>query len=153
MYQRLLETMTNDWLTIVREEEGTDFTNDRQVPDEVSCAFALSTLLNRYDNRIPVKVGTRELGAFMEAHPELFRKVPQPIDKMKEGWIWICRSGTNAHPERVEHGHCGVYDDEINSFSNDSDTGLWIKNWTRQRIRDYFGTYGGFNIEIYELIV
>lgn len=149
LYKQLIKLMQNkSWLDIVKSEIGNDFTPDNIVPDMVSCAFSLSTLLNRYDSRIPIIYGTHELNDFMAKHTELFERVPDPV-VIEAGDIVISPTGTG----KLKNGHTGVYIDNTRIVSNDSETGLWSQNWSRSSWHNYFYDYGQMPIKIYRLLV
>lgn len=139
---------------IAEEKLGTDFTDDKKAADTVSCAFALSTVLNEYLLQLginfPICLGTIELDNEIRKSG-LFELVPQPISVMQAGWITMCVTGTNLYPSKLPHGHCGIYDDPINIMSNDSTSGFWERNYTRDEWRSLFYTYGGYDIKIYKL--
>jgi len=142
-----METPSEKLLKEALAKRGTDFTNDQIVSDEVSCAFALSTVIHEVDSSFPIIKGTREL------EDEVIRCGKfKKIDTPKAGAIVICATGTNSRPDIMPHGHCGIYVDEVNIMSNDSMSGLWIKNYTRETWRQRYYYKGGFNVHLYEKV-
>ena len=134
--------------TLAERKLGTDFTDDSKVDDEVSCVYALTTVLNQFDRRIPVMVSTVQLDNWLDNSP-LFRKVPQPIGIMERGFI--CVTPTKG----ASVGHCGLYLDDFRIVSNSSfskPTGLWLQNYTRETWRRDITLARGLNTRIYEYI-
>lgn len=119
---------------LYKSKLGTDFTNDNTIPDRVSCAFALTTILHEYDPSIPIMVGTYELWRFMQNSPKFERVYePQAGD--------ICVSPTGTSPLDGVVGHTGGYISANEICSNSSPTGLWTQNYTREGWRKYFHEY------------
>ena len=137
---------------LAREKENTDFTDDRTVKDKVSCAYAVTTILNEHDQRIPIIYGTKELDEYL-ASSQLFERISDPIEKMSAGWIWVAPSIKNVKGDITQHGHTGIYVSSTESMSNDSIDGLWKKNYKRDEIRKFFGQALGLPIRIYKKVV
>lgn len=137
---------------ICLEKEGTDFTPDHVVPNEFSCAFAVSMILKEIIPSMPILVATKDLYRFMEERTDLFRKIKQPISVMKPGYIVISPTTYNTRPDVMPNGHVGFYVTDTVIMSNSSDNGLWVKNFTRDSWRNRYYYKGGYPIEIFELI-
>lgn len=131
---------------------GTDFTPDWIVPDEVSCAFALTKVLNEFNPDIPIFHGTAILDQYLRGSA-LFEEVPQPIGvgMMQPGWIEMAATGTNSRPDIMPNGHVAMYQDNYNLMSNSSATGLWTQNYTRDTFRQRYADRGGFPLKVYRL--
>lgn len=123
----------------------TDFTNDLIVPDEVSCAYALTTVLREFDKEIPVIMGTAALLNFFRKSPK-FTQVLEP----EAGVIVICATGTNTRPKTMPHGHVGIYIDENRIISNDSASGLWKQNYNRETWRKRYYYRGGYPVRLFK---
>jgi hypothetical protein len=162
LYKQLLSTLisskpmnpSEQLVKIATDEKhkDIDITDDLRVPDEVSCAFALTTILHEQDSRVPVIYGTKELDEYLSNSP-LFKKIGQPIEKMKAGYIVNSPTNTNSRPDLMPNGHCGLYISETEIMSNSSETGLWCQNYTRESWRKRFGERGGFPIRIYQKVL
>jgi len=136
-------------LDLIKSKIGTDFTNDSQVPDTVSCSFAVTTLLHEYDSTLPVIDSTELFCKYMQSHPERFMRLPEPVTGIQGGDIVISPTGSSTI---LQHGHVGMYIDDTNIVSNSSETGLWSQNYTRTSWRSYFHDYGKFPVYIFRLI-
>ena len=128
---------------------GTDFTSDLKVDDTVSCAFATTSLVHEIDPRVPIIVGTYQWLDFMVKSP-LFREIYTP----KAGAIVVCATGTNMATKKqlMPHGHTGIYVSDTEICSNDSWTGLWLKNYTRLSWRAWFYYRGGYPVRLFEYL-
>lgn len=158
LYQELVElltqkkTMTNSekLATIAESKVGIDITNDNLVSDEVSCAFALTTILREYDPTINIIYNTGELYRFLK-RDERFVEVQQPIEVIERGSILVAPTGYNSRPEIMPHGHCWIATHNEVYMSNDSITGLWSENYTRETARNRYVKRGGFPIYVFKL--
>ena len=144
--EQLVKIATDD------KHKDIDITDDLKVADEVSCAFALTTILHEQDSRVPIIYGTKELDDYLSNSP-LFRKIEQPIETMKAGWIVNSPTMTNSRPDIMPNGHCGLYITETEIMSNSSESGLWCQNYTRDSWRKRYGEKGRYPIRIYEKVV
>ena len=138
-------------LDLAKSKLGTDFTDDRNCPDEVSCVYAVSTILNELNKEIPIRFHTGTFYQYMKSRTDLFEEIPQPIDKMEGGWIVISPTGYGKRPDIIQFGHIGIYFDDDIIMSNDSYSGLWEKNYTRETWRERWGNKGGYPIYIFKL--
>lgn len=147
------KSMTNNELLhqLAVKKLGTDFTPDFPVPDEYSCALAVTTLLNEINPDIPIQTYTKTLYEYMKSSP-LFREIEQPIKEMKPGWICISPTEYASRPDIIPNGHIGIYYDATNIMSNDSRTGLWETNFTRDSWRARYHYRGGYPIYVFELV-
>lgn len=125
---------------------GVDFTNNNLVPKEVSCSFAVTTLVNQIDKRVAIQPGTTIFWSFMD-ESELFERIWEP----ERGCIIISPTGTNTRPETMPHGHVGIYLDTNRIVSNDSASGLWIENYSRESWRKRYHYDGGYPVKLYRL--
>lgn len=125
---------------------GTDFTSDAIVPDKVSCAFAVTTLLNSLDKTIPIKTSTYDFWRWLQTSPK-FERVYEP----QAGDIVISPTGTSTKPHIRANGHTGIYINNNDIVSNSSFTGLWTQNYTRESWRQYYHYDGGYPVYLYRL--
>lgn len=135
-------------LELAKSKIGTDFTPDYPTPDSVSCALAVTTLLNQIDSGIPIMAWTPDFDKFMANSPK-FRRVKEPVGDIKPGSIVISPTGFG---NGTIVGHTGIYLDKNRIMSNSSTTGLWETNFTRASWRKRYGEKGGLPIRIYELV-
>lgn len=120
-----------------------DPTPDDEYPDEVSCAWSLSFLEKQVDptfKRIP---GTWTLWDYYEKHPR-FKRTTEP------------KPGTRIISPTVAGkpfpGHCGVFMEDMTIASNDSDSGLFLKNFTYDTWKARYVQKGGYPIYLYDRI-
>lgn len=139
--ERLMQKKT--WLQVCEDYLGVDVTPNDEYPDEVSCAWTLSTLENKIDpgfKRIP---GTWNLWDYYEHHPSYKRvTVPTPGTRI------ICAT-TPGHPFPA---HCGVFMSDMTIATNDSRTGRFIKNYDLDTFYARYATKGGYTIYMYNRI-
>lgn len=131
----------------VKELLGTDFTNDQIVPDEVSCAYAVTTLLNKIDPTVPIEVATYNLNLYFRNSGK-FERIYAP----EAGCFVICPTGTNTRPDIIYNGHVGVYIDDYHIVSNDSPSGLFIQNYDTDKWRKRYVDRGGFEVFLYRKV-
>jgi hypothetical protein len=156
--QRLLakltiKPMTNreKILSVAKAKLGTDFTNDQIVPDEVSCAYAVSLILRECDPTFPILPSTTDLWRHFQNNATKWERVYSP----EAGDIIISPTGTNSKPGVMPNGHTGIYADYFNIMSNSSVTttattkGLWEVNFTRESWRDRYYYKGGYPVYLY----
>jgi len=157
LYKRLIILMSNktpsqELVELSLRYNGQDFTDDQKVADDVSCVFALTTLLHMQDSRVPIMYNTKLFDDYLKDSP-LFRKINDPITQMEGGYICVSPTGSGGRPDLVPLGHTGLYLDSENIMSNDSITGLWSKNYTRATWRKRYGERGQYPIRIYQKVV
>lgn len=117
-----------------------DPTPNDEYPDEVSCAWSLSTLENKANPKFKRIPGTWTLWDYYEHNPDFTRvTVPSPGTRI------ICPT-TQGHPFP---GHCGVFMEDMTIASNDSRTGKFIKNYTFETWYERYVTKGGYQIYLY----
>lgn len=139
---------TKRLVELAKSKLGTDFTPDNIVPDRVSCAYALTTLLHEFDKSIPVEKSTYEFWRYMQRHTEKFERVYEP----QAGDIVVSPTGTST---KLTNGHIGIYLDNNKIASNSSmpeTLGLWIQNYDRLSWRSYFHEYGRFPVYLFRII-
>ena len=132
--------------TLAKAKLGTDFTDDKVVPDDVSCAYAVTTILHEQDAREPICIGTFGLLTYFQLNPR-WQRIYEP----KAGCVVVCITGQGNNP-KIPHGHTGIYLDSDLIASNSSATGLWTQNYTRLSWRQHFYYEGGYPIYLYEKI-
>jgi len=138
---------TTRLLKLAEANLGKDFTNDQVLVDDLSCVFAVSTLLHQIDPKIPVMYGTWVFWDFMRKHPQFI-----PLDGPELGCIVISPTGTAKRPHIVTNGHCGLYVDGNTIASNSSKTGLWTKNFTTETWKRYYVEKGGYPIFYFKFV-
>lgn len=132
---------------IAKSKLGTDFTDDKKVLDDVSCAYAVSSILHEQDPSVPIITGTASLLDYFRSS-SLFERVFEP----QAGTIVICATGQGRHPTAVAHGHTGIYLSDTLIASNSSKTGLWTQNYTRDSWRSYYYWEGGYPIYLFNKV-
>lgn len=135
---------------LAKSKLGTDFTSDIAVADEFSCAFALSSIWKELDSTLPIITSTREMYEFMK-HDKRFEEVPQPIEKIEEGLIVIAPTGMNSKPDVMPNGHCFIAGENEVYMSNDSASGLWKQNYTRESARTRYVKKGGYPLFVFKI--
>lgn len=107
---------------------GTDVTPDDKVPDEVACVSSLVAV-------VPAEFGLSKKLTYTPLlvnaldNNDHFERVSVP----RKGTIVVSPTqGTNV-------GHCGIYVEDNQIASNNSKTGKWEVNYTRQSWIAYFG--------------
>jgi hypothetical protein len=138
--------MQDKLLQLAQSKIGTDFTNDRIVSDDVSCAYALSTILHELID-FPIEISTTKLYKLIKDSSRFVR-----IYEPEAGCIIISPTGYAARPEIISNGHCGIYLDNEKIMSNDSATGLWSVNFTKKNWRKRYYYRGGYPVYLYRLI-
>lgn len=126
------------------EKAGTDFTPDWMVPDEVSCSYAVTTILKEIDPLFPIITGTYTLDDYLSKNPK-FERVLEP----EAGDLVVSPTG-QGNGNLI--GHTGFYINETDIMSNNSNTGLFEKNYTRESWRNRYHYKGGFPVRLYRKI-
>lgn len=151
LYKALLKAMGGSegqrLCSLAKSKLGTDFTNDQIVPDEVSCAYAVTTILKEFDPRFPIINGTKNLLDFFLNNMS-FERVFEP----QAGDIVVCATGTNTHPEIIPNGHTGIYQNSYDIMSNSSSSGLWETNYNRDTWRNRYYYKGGYAVYLFRLV-
>ncbi len=125
---------------------GQDVTPGDTIHDSVACVASLQEIYRRVKGHY---IGTgaalystyallNELRANSEFEGIL---VPTP------GCIVVCATGTGSGS--IEHGHCAIVGKK-DWMSNDSKTGLWQANYTRESWDEYFFHRGGFPVYFFK---
>lgn len=140
-------TKSEELAKLAKEKIGTDFTDDKIVPDDVSCVFATTTILNELDPDIPIMYHTKVFQDWLAGSLK-FQEIYEP----EAGSIVICATGTNTRPDIISNGHTGIYLDDFNIVSNSSESGLWQQNYDRLSWRQRFYYRGGFVIRLFKKI-
>lgn len=148
MFNNLKKKPMNKITELALAKEGTDFTPDYPVSDEVSCALAVTTILKEANPTIPIITGTWTLDDFL-AKSSKFERVSEPVGDPKAGDIVISPTG---YGNGNFPGHVGIYIDKFNIMSNNSNTGLWETNYTRESWRNRYFYKGGFPIRLYRYV-
>lgn len=147
LYSRNMETQTIEGqkiYEIAAQELGKHLTLNQNVPNDLGCAEALSTVLAKAGVQgIPVQgfEGTAELYTFLDKSL-YFREVDSPLP----GDIIISPTGKSTKGSL--HGHCGVVA-QHGILSNDSNTGLWRELFTLASWQQYYVETLGFPVLYY----
>lgn len=114
---------------------GKDASPKNLAPQELSCAEGVSNIINSVYTDFPAELlGTVDLYHVLRSSPH-FTLVSTPV----RGCVVVSpTTGDN-------HGHTGIYTQENVIASNDSRTGLFGENYTRQSWIAYFGTKKGLS--------
>ena len=126
---------------------GLDFTDDMLLDDDVSCAFAVTSLLREIDGRVPIINGTYQLLNYFETST-LFQRVYEP----QGGDVVIAATGTSKNSIMVPRGHTGIYQNNTQILSNDSITGRWTQNYTRKSWRERWYYQGHYPVKLFRFI-
>lgn len=129
-------------LQVCEESIGIDVTPDDLVPDSVSCAITVSTLLNKLDPSFPKVAGTWTLWDILE-HRTDYERVTVPSPET----IVISPTGTG---NGSISGHTGIILADNVIASNDSATGKFLKNYTLDTWSARYVDKGGFKIYMYK---
>lgn len=121
---------------------GIDITPDDMIPDNVSCAITVSTLLRRIDVTFPLVAGTWTLWDILE-HRKDYERVTVPSAET----IIISPTGTG---NGSMPGHVGIFMEDGIIASNDSNTGKFLKNYTLDTWYKRYVEKGGFKIQMYK---
>lgn len=142
-----MKTLSQKLADLAKSKLGTDFTNDQVVSDDVSCAFAVTTILRELDPTTPIEYGTGRLLDYFKTSGK-FERVFEP----SAGVLVISATGTNSRPDVMPHGHVGIYLDNDKIMSNSSEDGLWKQNFTRESWRTRFYYKGGFPVFLFKCL-
>ena len=125
---------------------GKDATPRDEVPDEVACASTLNAIHKQaFGSPIGGGASTYRLYHVLLDSPD-FTKIDQP----EWGAIIISPSGYGSG--RLAHGHAGILDDKDNIMSNDSKSGLFIKNYTLDTWAARYKVLGGYPVAYFRRI-
>jgi hypothetical protein len=149
--EELKKNSMNDKLhELAKSKLGADFTQDWIVDDSVSCAFAVSTIIKELIPSMPIIINTGEFYRYMQTS-SLFEGIKQPIAKIEAGTIIVAPTGLNSRPDIMPHGHICIASENERYMSNDSASGLWSQNYTRESFRQRYAYKGGFPIFVFRL--
>lgn len=140
----LFSTPKKTLLQVCTEGLGKDITPDDLIPDTVSCAITVSTLLNSIDSTFPKVAGTWTLWDIL-AHRKDYQRVTVPSPET----IVISPTGTG---NGSIPGHTGIIMEDGTIASNDSATGKFIKNYTLDTWARRYVDKGGFKIYMFKKI-
>lgn len=132
-------------LQLATEKLGTDFTDDKKVNDDVSCSFAVTTILNEADPNFPIITGTAQLDSYLTKHWE---RIYEP----EAGCVVVSPTGEGDNPD-MPNGHCGIYLNNTDIASNSSATGLWTQNYTRESWRERYYYKGKYPVRLFRKVV
>jgi hypothetical protein len=114
--------------------------------DGVGCAESVSTIIKSIYPTFPIVTGTWSLWDALRARPNFS---PVSPDSLQPGDIILCATGTGSGA--IPNGHVGILGEGDGIMSNDSRTGLWSVNFTRESWHNYFVTKGGYPVHYFRL--
>lgn len=137
---------------IARQDLGKDFTNDAICPDDVSCAFAVTTILQNYmrlrGKDFPILLGTDSLDRELSANPNFKKIIDLPEgEQLPENCVIVSPRTPSVH------GHTGIVDIDGWVMNNNSNTGLWVKSYDRMLWRKEFIDRRGLVTRLYKVVV
>lgn len=118
-----------------RDYQNIDFTPQDEIPDEVSCAFSLTTILVQCGAMDRIIPGTYTLLRYF-----LNSRMWVPVQALEPGDVVVFATGTGNGSMR---GHCFIVDVD-GWWSNDSYDGRWKKNYTKGTAMNRYVKQGGF---------
>jgi len=135
-----------------RTKLGTDFTDDTVCPDDVSCSYAVTTILREYfqlrGKKFPIILGTDLLDDELSESP-YFKK----IFNLPEGSKLPPNTVIVSPRTPTVHGHTGIPDIDGIVMNNSSSSGLWVKSYDRYKWRETFVVGRGLVTHLYEIII
>ena len=153
--KKLLEllSMTQSWRLYEEAKKALGQDLSIVAPDDVGCADALSTLIQRArpDLNFPRLISTRALYDYFERSTSF-----QPTDSPTYGDIIL--SVTGMGNGNIANGHTGIvgqytaYDGTVWVMSNDSFSGTWEVNMTIGSWKRRYHDRGGMDVLYYELV-
>ena len=148
-------TMPSKIYTEAKSCLGTHQTLDSNVPIEVGCAEALSSVLKKAGViGIPAEgfAGTAALYQWLSKNASF-----TPLTAPQAGAIIVSSTGTGNGTVR---GHCGIfgtlgaqYPNDWGIMSNDSQTGLFLELWRYTSWQQYYEDIGGLTTGIFSLLI
>lgn len=151
--ERILGIYRNMSLSeLARQDLGKDFTDDAICPDDVSCAFAVTTVLQNYmrlrGKDFPIILGTDLLDRELASNPNFKRIVSLP-----EGLPLPANTIIVSPRTASVNGHTGIVDVDGIVMNNNSNTGLWVKSYDRMGWRKLFVEERGLVTRLYEVLI
>lgn len=126
---------------------GRDLTPTDSVPDEVACVAQLQAVFfkafSSYIGDGAARYNTLALLQALQKDPR-FKMIP-PSEALF-GDIAVAPTGKGKNPK--EHGHCWIVG-KHDWMSNDSDTGLWKANYTKDAVFNVFVKERGFPLYVF----
>lgn len=126
---------------------GKDMSPANIAPNSLACAESLNGVFFAAFNE---HLGT---GAALTSTQALYQEMVQDtrleqITSMEEGAIVISPTGYSS--EGAKHGHCGVVG-KFDVMSNDSNSGLWLDNYTKETWYNVFNKQLGFPVYLFRI--
>jgi hypothetical protein len=126
-----------DIAELAKSKIGVDASPKDNAPDELACAESVSTILREIDPTFPLLLSTERMYIYLVSSKK-WQKILTP----EAGCIVISPTGyqMSSRPD-MPNGHVGLYITDNLICSNDSATGKWKQNYTREswRERYYYG--------------
>lgn len=135
--QRILSLlfMENTLLEVCESFIGMDASPNDNAPDELGCAETVSTIVNKKYKDFPIITGTWTLNSYLSNPKNGWVRVDNPMpEDIVISPTGLGRKGTNGHTGFVLNN--GII------ASNDSRSGKFIKNFTIEVWKDYYGKLG-----------
>lgn len=136
--------MNSDTIYLVAKGNlGKHLTLNPDVPPEVGCAEAVSTVLKQAGIAVPTEgiAGTAALYAWLPQNGFSRADTPQAGD------IIVSPTGMGNGTVR---GHTGVVGN-AGILSNDSQSGLFLELWTIDKWQEFYGSQGGLPVAFFRL--
>lgn len=128
---------------------GKDLTPSDSVPDEVACVAQLQAVFYKaFGSFIGEGSARYNTLALHKALQQDQRFIMLPPSDALYGDIAVAPTGKGTNP--YEHGHCWVVG-KHDWMSNDSSTGLWKANYTKEAILNFFVKQRGFPLYIFRI--
>lgn len=124
---------------------GIDVTPKDAVPDAYGCAEAVSTLLAKLV-AFPIITGTYSLCDKL-SWDDRFETIS--AEEVEAGDIIVSPTGKGNNPA-IPNGHAGIVGKHW-IMSNDSRTGTFEANWTREGWDRFYGLRGGYPVYYFRL--
>lgn len=131
-------------LDTVKKSLGIDASPADKVSDSFGCAETASAILRQIDLSFPQITGTWSLWDVLQVK---CKQVQTPL----AGDIILCVTGT-PNNGTIKNGHVGFFLNDTDIASNDSKTGLFLKNYTLKSWRDYYEKKGGYEVYFYRVV-
>jgi hypothetical protein len=129
---------------------GEDLTPGDEIPDGVACVAQLQAVFHRafgqYIGTDAARYNTAALAKALQADPQ-FSEIP--ISQALPGDIAVAATGEGR--DKTQHGHCWIAGKQA-WMSNDSGSGLWKANYTKDAILSMFVAGRGFPLHAFRLV-
>lgn len=141
------ETNTEALLRVAKEMVGRDASPRDQAPDDLGCAESLANVIHSVDPDFPITiVSTAKLFRYLQSSPKY-----EATNDLGAGHILISPTGWGKRSAVIPNGHCGIFDENNDIYSNNSYTGLWDKHFTLDQWITRYRINGGYPLFVFKL--